>query len=105
MSKALEEQYERIETLLRIHRCETAALLHEIVDISAHVRILMKTAVTDPKVPIGMVDCPDVYLRFLDNRKQFLQKDLEDLEKLDPSRAARFQEIINERGNEFGYES
>ena len=104
MDEELKNQYDQIESLLRIHRCETAALLHEVVELSSRVRILMKAAETNPKVPIGMVEVPDSFVRFMENRKKYLQQDLEKLEKLDPGRAARLQEIIDERGEEFQYD-
>jgi len=103
MSEDYQQQFDRIESLIRIHRCETAALVYEVTELANHVRMLLKTVETKPKVPIGMIEVPNTYTRFLEQRKEYLQRDLEKLEKLDPGSAARLQEIIYKRGEEFSY--
>lgn len=85
---------EQIERLLALAEIQTA-------DVNSLLIILTRLAET---VRRGHTDAPDVPELHLKIRKHFLQKQLEAMETIDPARAARLQQLIEQSATIYPYD-
>ena len=99
MDEDITKQLVELKAELYLQRCDLAALLNEIERLSDQMRVLMKTAVTEPKVPLGMVEVPNIMDRFQKNRTVFLNDFLNRIEKIDPEGTALIREYIESSSN------
>jgi len=91
MNPELQEKIDRMESVLKVQSAEFSAMLSAL-------QLLAE------RLPNGEQVLKDVNKEFLKNRKNFLQADLENLEKTQPGKAARLQELIDKSCNIFPFD-